>query len=141
MNYYFSLRYRSILYFSKFILNHQYLVTFDMAKAEMTDLLSKLSLDSEKEDHLTFYLTALRRKRVSYLLSKNALFIQEITGNQWIYLQLRKIKNIFVWGCSVCEDMRTFKNIKEHKEVFENYCVHAQVAFMLVNKDEFENKY
>ena len=114
MNYYFSLRYRSILYFSKFILNHQYLVTFDMAKAEMTDLLSKLSLDSEKEDHLTFYLTALRRKRVSYLLSKNALFIQEITGNQWIYLQLRKIKNIFVWGCSVCEDMPTFINIKDH---------------------------
>ena len=37
--------------------------------------------------------------------------------------------------------MRTFKNIKEHKEVFENYCVHAQVAFMLVNEDELESKY
>ena len=37
-----------------------------MANAELSDLLSKLSLDSEKEDHLTFYMTTLRRKRVLF---------------------------------------------------------------------------
>ena len=56
-----------------------------MANAELSDLLSKLSLDSEKEDHLTFYLTTLRRKRVPYLFSKNALFIQEIKVGGYIY--------------------------------------------------------
>ena len=112
-----------------------------MAKTNISDLLSKLSLDSEEEDHLTFYLAILCRKKVPYLISKRALFIQEIKGNGWIYLELRKIKEKFVWGCSICENLKTFQSIKDGKTVFENYCIHSQVAFMLIDEEEMSSKY
>ena len=111
------------------------------SKAQLSDLLSKLSLGSENEDHLTFYLTTLRRKKVSYLFSKNALFIQDLNSNQWVYLQLRMIKDTYVWGCSACTDMNTFEKIKEPRIILENYCIHSQVAFMLLNKNELDKKY
>ena len=111
------------------------------SKAQLSDLLSKLSLGSENEDHLTCYLTTLRRKKVSYLFSKNALFIQDLNSNQWVYLQLRMIKDTYVWGCSACTDMNTFEKIKEPRIILENYCIHSQVAFMLLNKNELDKKY
>ena len=70
-----------------------------MAKSSLSDMLSKLSLDSENEDRLTFYLSFLRRRgKMSFLFSKKACFIPDIETNKWIYLELRKIKNKFAWA-------------------------------------------
>ena len=113
-----------------------------MAKSSLSDMLSKLSLDSENEDRLTFYLSFLRRRgKMSFLFSKKACFIPDIETNKWIYLELRKIKNKFAWGCSNCENLKTFRNINESKDILDRYCIHAQVAFMLIEKDVLEEKY
>ena len=113
-----------------------------MSKLNLNEQMSKLSLDSEKEDNLTFYLTSLRRRgKCSYLFSKTALFIPDLEGSCWIYLELRKIKDKFTWGCSVCEDLKTFRNLKENSQIIDEYCIHAQVAFMLINDGELLTKY
>ena len=113
-----------------------------MATSKLNNLMSKLCLDSEKEDELSFYLASLRRKRKSsYLWSKTALFISNIDGTSWIYLEMRKIEEKFAWGCSSCNNLETFRNITEVNDVIENYCVHAQVAFMLIDEDDMESKY
>ena len=55
-----------------------------MSKLNLNEQMSKLSLDSEKEDNLTFYLTSLRRRgKCSYLFSKTALFIPDLEGSCW----------------------------------------------------------
>ena len=69
----------------------------------ISDLLSKLSLDSETEDRLTYFLSLLR------ILSKKAAFINDMNIKKWIYLELRKLNNLFVWGCDECQDMKTFR--------------------------------
>ena len=54
---------------------------------------------------------------------------------------MQKLEDKFAWGCSSCDNLETFKNIKENKDVIENYCVHAQVAFMLIDEDDMQTKY
>ena len=54
---------------------------------------------------------------------------------------MRKIEEKFAWGCSSCNNLETFRNITEVNDVIENYCVHAQVAFMLIDEDDMESKY
>ena len=63
-----------------------------MAQASLIDMLSQLSLNSEEEDNLNFYLTTLRRKgRLQYFFSSTALFIPEMSKNGWIHLELGKV--------------------------------------------------
>ena len=54
---------------------------------------------------------------------------------------MQKLEDKFAWGCSSCDNFETFKNIKENKDVIENYCVHAQVVFMLIDEDDMQTKY
>ena len=65
-----------------------------MASQNLNELMSKLSLETEKQDELTFYLASLRRRRkTNYLFSKTALFILNLDGSSWIYLELKKLTN------------------------------------------------
>ena len=81
-----------------------------MAKSSLSDLLGKLSLTSEQEDSINFYLTTLRRRgKFAYISSKTALFLPDLEKSGWIYLELGKINGVFVWGCSLCENMETFR--------------------------------
>ena len=73
-----------------------------MAGAQLSDLLSKLTLDSEKEDTLSHYLASIRRKKIPFIFSKNAFFVQELEKSNWVYLMCRKIKDNLFWGCSQC---------------------------------------
>ena len=67
-----------------------------MVSNHLSDMLSKLSLDSENEDRLTFCLSILRRKgKTSCFISKTAVFILDIDAKKWIYLELKKIGNHF----------------------------------------------
>ena len=105
----------------------------------ISDLLSKLSLDSETEDRLTHFLSLLRRKgKSSYILSKKAAFINDMNIKKWIYLELRKLNNLFVWGCDECQDMKTFRALETTQGMVESYCIHAQAACMLWNADELK---
>ena len=113
-----------------------------MANNSLSDMLSKLSLDSDSEDRLSFYLSLLRRKgKLSFLFSKKACFIPDIKTKKCLYLELKKIENTFVWGCSVCQDLKIFRLITNSKEIINNYCIHSQVAFMVIDEDELENKF
>lgn len=103
-----------------------------MAGAQLSDLLSKLTLDSEKEDTLSHYLASIRRKKIPLIFSKNAFFVQELKKSNWVYLMCRKIKDNLFWGCSQCQDLNTFMNIKNHENLVDTYCIHAQAAFMLI---------
>ena len=109
-----------------------------MAKSSLSDMLSQLSLNNEEEDNLNFYLTTLRRKgRLQYFFSSTALFIPEMSKNGWIYLELGKVAGKFVWGCSICENLETFREIQGSNKPIKDSCIHAQVAFMMVSKDAF----
>ena len=50
------------------------------------------------------YLTTMRRKKLSFVFSKTALFIPDLDLEKsgWMYLELRRIKEVFAWGCSLC---------------------------------------
>ena len=113
-----------------------------MAKTSLSDMLTKLSLDRDSEDHLSFYLSLLRRKgNLSFLFSQKACFLPDIETKKWLYLELRKIGNTFVWGCSVCQDLKTFRLIENAKEISDTYCIHAQALFIIVDGDDLENKF
>ena len=113
-----------------------------MAKSSLSDMLSQLSLNIEEEDNLNFYLTTLRRKgRLQYFFSSTALFIPEMSKNGWIYLELGKVAGKFVWGCSICENLETFREIQGSNKPIKDSCIHAQVAFMMVSEDDNEKKY
>ena len=108
----------------------------------LNDLLSKLSLDSENEDRLTFFLSLLRRKgKSSYIISKKAAFIYDTNVKKWTYLELRRINDIFVWGCKECQDIKTFRAIETGQHVIDSYCIHALAACMLWDTDELKTKY
>ena len=79
-----------------------------MAKSSLSDILAQLSLTNEEEDILNFYLTTMRRKKLSFVFSKTALFIPDLEKSGWIYLELRRIKEVFAWDCSLCENLETF---------------------------------
>ena len=78
---------------------------------------------------------------MSFVFSKTALFIPDLEKSGWIYLELRRIKEVFAWGCSLCENLETFREIKDNKELKAAYCIHAQVAEVLVSKDDMANKF
>ena len=113
-----------------------------MVSNHLSDMLSKLSLDSENEDRLTFYLSILRRKgKSSYFISKSAGFIFDIQSKKWIYLELKKIENNFYWGCNSCQNLKTFRIMTSFDNLEQEYCVHAQAATMLWNTAEMNKKY
>ena len=113
-----------------------------IAKTSLSDMLTKLSLDRDSEDHLSFYLSLLRRKgNLSFFFSQKACFLPDIETNKWLYLKLRKIGNTFLWGCSVCQDLKTFRLIDNAKEISDTYCIHAQALFIIVNGDDLEKKF
>ena len=58
-----------------------------------------------------------------------------------IYLELRKLNNLFVWGCDECQDMKTFRALETTQGMVESYCIHAQAACMLWNTDELKFEY
>ena len=108
----------------------------------LSDILSKLTLDSENEDRLSFYLSILRRKgRTSHLISQKAAFIFDFDLKTWIYLELRCINKDFLWGCSKCQNIKTFRSVVTAENIMETYCIHAQAAFMLWDKDKLFEKY
>ena len=108
-----------------------------MAARNISDMLSSLSLDSEIEDQVAFYLTTLRRKKVPYLFSKDAHFIHDIDSSaKWIYLQLRMMKDNFIWGCSSCTDINAFRKLKDFKNIKKDYCKHSHVAVLMIGEDE-----
>ena len=112
-----------------------------MAARDISDMLSRLSLDSEIEDQVAFYLTTLRRKKVPYLLSKDALFMHDIDSSaNWIYLQLRMMKDNFVWGCSSCTDIYAFRKLKDFEDIEKDYCKHAHVAVLMIGEDEIKKE-
>ena len=48
----------------------------------------------------------------SYILSEKAAFINDMNIKRWIYLELLKLNNLFVWGCDECQDMKTFRALE-----------------------------
>ena len=72
---------------------------------------------------------------------KKGCFITNLETSKWVYLELRKIEDKFVWGCSICENLKTFRNIIGNQDIFKKYCIHAQVASMMFDKEEMERKY
>ena len=113
-----------------------------MVSNHLSDMLSKLSLDSENEDRLTFYLSILRRKgKSSYFISKSAGFIFDIQSKKWIYLELKKIETNFYWGCNSCQNLKTFRIMTSFDNLEQEYCLHAQAATMLWNTAEMNKKY
>ena len=120
----------------------QFTANLTMTKPSLSDMLSQLCLDGETEDRLAFYLSFLRRRgKNSVLFSKKACFITNLETSKWVYLELRKIEDKFVWGCSICENLKTFRNIIGNQDIFKKYCIHAQVASMMFDKEEIERKY
>ena len=113
-----------------------------MVSNHLSDMLSKLSLDIENEDRLTFYLSILRRKgKTSCFISKTAGFILDIDAKKWIYLELKKIENDFYWGCNSCQNLKTFRIMTTLEDLEREYCIHAQAATMLWNVKELTMKY
>ena len=113
-----------------------------MTKSSLSDMLSKLSLDAENEDKLSFYLSFLRRKgKHSILFSKKACFVTDLDSGKWIYLELKKIADTLAWGCSFCENLKTFRNMQGFHDVLKHYCIHAQVASMMINEKDLEAKF
>ena len=113
-----------------------------MTKSSLSDMLSKLSLNTENEDKLSFYLSFLRRKGKNLILfSKKACFVKDIESNKWIYLELKRNSGEFAWGCSSCENLKTFRNMQALDEIVKGYFIHAQVACMMINEMDLEKKF
>ena len=113
-----------------------------MPKSSLSDMLSKLSLNAENEDKLAFYLSFLRRKgKNSILFSKKACFVKDIESNKWLYLELKRNSGGFAWGCSSCENLKTFRNMQALDEIVKGYCIHAQAACMMMNEMDLEKKF
>ena len=75
------------------------------------------------------------------LFSKKACFVKDLESNKWIYLELKRNSDGFAWGCSSCENLKTFRNIQGLGEMVKGYCKHAQVAFMMINETDLEKKF